>query len=220
MLTIAGLAVAATSTAFDPKEIAISGNHRVTRREILTRAAIPPHVTIWLQNTGAIERRIETIPYIARASVHRAVPASIAIAVVERTAFAVVESGGDAAIVDHALRVLEPATGAETLPIFVVESHADLAPGGYLRARDALELRDVYDAVAARNIFPATLALDRFGGLVATMPGGVKLLLGGSNDLDHKLTLAGAILAQVVPGQRRVAAIDLRAPAAPVLVYR
>lgn len=220
VLTIAGLAVAATWTAFDPKEIAVSGNHRVTRHEILARAAIPLHVTIWLQNTGAIERRIEAIPYIARAFVHRALPASIRIAVVERAPFAVVESGDDAAIVDHALRVLEPAIGSEALPVFVIEPGANLAPGAYLRAREALQLRDAYDAVAGKNILPATLALDRFGGLVATMPGGVKLLLGGSNDLDRKLTLADAILAQVVRGQRRVAAIDLRAPAAPVLVYR
>jgi cell division septal protein FtsQ len=220
LLAIVGLAVAATWTAFDPKEISINGNHRVTRREILARAAIPPHVTIWLQNTGAIERRIEAIPYIARASVHRGLPASIRIAVVERAPFAIVESGDDAAVVDHALRVLEPATGGEALPVFEMEPTANLMPGAYVRARAALELRDAYDAVAAKGLLPTTLALDQFGGLVATMPGGVKLLLGGSNDLDRKLTLAGAILAQIVRGQRRVAAIDLRAPAAPVLVYR
>jgi cell division protein FtsQ len=220
VLLLAAIAVAATWPAFDPKEIVVSGNHRVARTEILARAAIPSRVTIWLQNTGAIERRIEAIPYIARAAVHRGLPASIRIAVVERTPFAVVESGSDAAVVDHELRVLEPATAAPAGPVFVLDPGADLVPGSYVRTRDATELRDSYDAIAASHIVATTLALDRFGGLVVTMRDGMKLLLGGPNDMERKLTLADAILSQVVRGERRVSAIDLRAPAAPVLVYR
>ena len=123
-------------------------------------------------------------------------------------------------LVDRDLRVLEPATGDETLPIFVVESSADVTAGEYLRTRDTIELRDAYEAIAARRIIPLELRFDRFGGLVVTIQGGLRLLLGTQNDLGAKLTLADAILSQVVGHQRRVAAIDLRAPAAPVLVYR
>lgn len=220
MLAIAGLVFAATWPAFDPKAIVVSGNHRVTRHEILARAAIPARVTIWLQNTGSIERRIDAIPYIATATVHRALPASIRIDVVERSQFAVVQSGANAAVVDHALRVLEPATAAEGLPVLLLDPGLSLPSGSYVRAPGALELRDAYDMIAGKQILPMALGLDRFGGLVATMPTGIKLLLGGTKDLDRKLTLANAILAQVVRGERRVAAVDLRAPAAPVLVYR
>jgi DNA-binding transcriptional regulator YdaS (Cro superfamily) len=45
-------------------------------------------------------------------------------------------------------------------------------------------------------------------------------LLGPQSDLAQKLTLVDAILAQVVHGQRRIAAIDVRAPGTPVVVYR
>jgi len=48
----------------------------------------------------------------------------------------------------------------------------------------------------------------------------LRLLFGSETDLSRKLTLADAILSQLVSRQRRVAAIDLRAPSAPVLVYR
>ena len=72
-----------------------------------------------------------------------------------------------------------------------------------------------------RRSFRWRLALDRFGGLVVTMRDGrTRCFLAAQNDLGEKLTLADAILKQVVGRQRRVAAIDLRAPAAPVLVYR
>ncbi len=215
-----GLAFAAAWPGFNPKKIAVTGNRIVSRGEIVTRAAIAPRVSIWLQNTGAMARRIEAIPYIASARVGRIPPASIRIVVAERTPIAVLLSGWDAVLVDRALRVLEPAGVGDTLPVLVLQPGVGFTPGEYVRTRDAIALRDAYEALAARQIVPVELGFDRFGGLVATMRGGLRLLLGGTNDLDRKLTLANAILAQVVGRQRRVAAIDLRAPSAPVLVYR
>ena len=214
------LAVAATWPGFYPGEIAVSGNHRVTRGEILATAAVAPNVSIWFQNIGAVASRIEAIPYIETVYVHRAMPASMRIVVVERVPFAVLRSGASAAVVDRSLRVLEPAIGADPLPVLDVEPGLNLSPGEYVRTRHAIELRDCYVAIAARQIVARELGFDRFGGLVVTMRGGLRLLLGADNDLGRKLTLAEAILSQVVGPQRRVAAIDLRAPAAPVIVYR
>ncbi|HEX3671013.1 MAG TPA: hypothetical protein VHT92_04830, partial [Candidatus Cybelea sp.] len=57
LLLLVAIGVAATWPGFDPKQITVTGNHRVGSDEILSRAAIAPHVTIWLQNTGAIARR-------------------------------------------------------------------------------------------------------------------------------------------------------------------
>ncbi len=59
------------------------------------------------------------------------------------------------------------------------------------------------------------LDLDRYGGLEVTLQTGPRLLLGNGSDLPKKLALASAILAQIVHGERRVAAIDVRAPATP-----
>lgn len=214
------LAVVATWPGFYPKEIVVNGDQRVTRGEILAAAQIAPQVSIWLQNTSAIANRIEAIPYIGIVRVHRAPPGTIRIAVTERVPFAVLRSAVAAAVVDRSLRVLEPVVSADPLPIFDVEPNLDFAPGGYVRTRDAIELRDCYLAIAARQIVPRELRFDRFGGLVVTLRGGVRLLLGAQNDLGPKLTLADAILSQVGDRQRRVAAIDLRAPAAPVVEYR
>jgi len=220
ILAVAGLGVAATWPGFDPKQISVSGNHRVAGVQILQRAAIAPHVTIWLQNTGAMRRRIEAIPYIATASVHRVPPASIAIAVSERVPYALVRSDEDEALVDHAMRVLEPATLDATLPVLVLRPGLDLTPGTFIKSRDAVALRAADDAMGARQIVPAQLEFDRYGGLVVTLHSGLRLLLGSDNDLGQKLTLAGAIISQVVGKRQHVSAIDLRAPGTPVLVYR
>lgn len=214
------LAFAATYPGFDPKRVSVSGNDRVSRQEILARAEVAPHTTIWLQNTAAIARRISAIPYVDRARVSRIPPATIRIAVTERTPFAVLESGYDAAVIDRSLRVLEPATATTVLPVFDIEPGIALTPGIFVRSSQAAALRTAYETMASRQMAPARVALDRYGGLVVTMRGGLRLMLGDQNDLPRKLTLADAILAQIVTQRRHVAAIDLRAPSAPVLVYR
>jgi cell division septal protein FtsQ len=220
VLLLAGLAFVAAWPGFDPRRIDVRGNRRVASSEILARAAIAPHVSIWLQNTRAMRRRIEAIPDVATASVRRIPPATIAIAVSERAPYVLLNSGANAALVDRELRVLSPEATDADWPVFVVRAGSDLSPGSYVLTAQTRELRASYDALIARALVPTELSFDKFGGLIVTLRGGVKLLLGGQNDFDEKITLAKAILGQIVGAQRRVSAIDLRAPGAPVLVYR
>jgi cell division septal protein FtsQ len=215
----AALVIGATWPAFDPDEIVITGNHRVSRAEILERAAIAPNVSIWLQSPHAIAARIETIPYVGRVAVHRIPPAEIRIVVTERAPFAALRSGTETVLVDRNLRVLTVGAPA-TAPVLVVAPGLDLSPGRSVWTREAIELRDAYEGMSGSRIVPAELEFDRFGGLVVTTRSGLRLLLGSQSDLAQKLTLADAILGQIVGTQRRIAAIDLRAPGTPVLVYR
>lgn len=219
-LLVAGLIALASWPGFFPGHVAVSGNRRVPRGEILARAAIAPHLSIWIQNSHAIASRIEAIPYIGTASVRRVPPASIRIIVTERVPFATIRSGDAVAVVDRGLRVLEPASSPDNLPALVAGPGIELVPGTYVRTADAVRLRDAYEAVAAAGVDASEVSLDRFGGLIVTRRDGLELLLGTQDALKEKLTLANAIVAQVLKGQRRVAAIDVRAPGAPVLVYR
>jgi len=144
----------------------------------------------------------------------------VLIAVKERIPFALVRSEDDAAVVDRDLRVLAPATGNETLPAFIVQRSMTLDPGTFLNDAGVKTLRDDYDVMIAAHVVPLELAFDRFGGLVATMRGGVKILFGSDDDFDKKLALVNPVLSQLVRDRRRVEAVDLRAPSTPVLVFR
>jgi cell division protein FtsQ len=192
----------------------------VPRDEILARARVWTHANIWLQNTAAIAHRVEAIPYVGTARVGRIPPSTIRIVVSERTPFAVLSSGAETALVDRTMRVLELGSGDGTLPVFVVEPGLLLTPGDFVRAASATELVGYYQLMEAHHLTPTQLGFDRFGGLVVTLASGLRLLIGQQSDLATKLTLADAILAQVAVNRRRVASIDLRAPSAPVLVYR
>lgn len=205
---------------FAPHAITVTGNRRVSTAEILDRAAIPAHRSIWLDNTKAIAARIRTIPYIGTVRIGRLPPASVRIAVSERTPYAVLQSAGSAALVDRDLRVLAWDDGESELPTLVVSENLVLDPGSFVTARDAMALRDAEALLSSAGLSPASLSAGRYGELVATMPGGLRVLLGTPNDLAQKVRLVNAIRAQVVQGRRGVSAIDVRAPAAPVVVYR
>jgi cell division protein FtsQ len=220
LLIVVGLGIAATWPGFYPKEVVVSGNHRVGRGEILARAGIAQQTSIWLQNIGAMRRRIEAIPYIATARIGRVPPASIRISVTERLPFAELRSGYAAVLVDRTLRVLEPAPAEDSYPVLELAPGVDLSSGSFVQNRAARELRDAYEAMETHRMVPSALSFDRFAGLVVTLRNGLRLLLGSPSGMDQKIALANAIIAQVAGRQPRVAALDLRAPSAPVLVYR
>jgi cell division septal protein FtsQ len=218
-LLAVGGGFAVTWPGFDPKSIRVTGNHRVASSEILARAAIAPRTSMWFQSTGAMAKRIASIPDVESVKIRRIPPATIRISVTERVPYAVLRSGANDAVADRAMRVLLY-DGEQTLPIFVLQPGVDLTPGTFVTSSDALSLRDAYGALLQRGFVPVQLALDRYGGLEVTLQTGPRLLLGNGSDLPKKLALASAILAQIVHGERRVAAIDVRAPASPVVVYR
>ncbi len=220
VLSVAAGAFLTMWSGFDVKQVAVTGNRRVPNSEILHAADIPANRSIWLDDTRAIAARIRAIPLVGTVSIHRLPPASFTIAVSERVPFATLTSDFQTVVVDRALRVLSPATGNERLPSLVLSSHRNLAPGTFVSTRDALVLRDVYTTMVSDGLTPTALTFDRYGDVVASISGGPRLLLGEPNDLGRKVRLINAILAQVVRRQLSVSAVDVRAPATPVVVYR
>jgi cell division septal protein FtsQ len=143
----------------------------------------------------------------------------VLISVRERAPFAVVRSGDETAVVDRDLRVLQIDDDQPSLPVLALKADVPLATGQFVRG-DAPVLRDDYDAMIAAHVVPLELSFDRFGGLVATVRGGVQILFGDDTDFDKKLALVNPVLSQLARDRRRVAAVDLRAPSTPVLVFR
>lgn len=218
LLCSAGAGFALTWSGFDPARVSVSGNRIVPAAEILARARVSRSVNMWLQNTGAMRRRVEAIPYVLSARVLRIPPATIAISVRERRPFAVVLASDEIAVVDRDLRVL--AFGDDpALPRMILPAGTVFEPGDFLHG-PAQRLRADYDAMIAAHVVPLQLQYDAFGGLVATVRGGVRLLFGDETDLSAKLPLVDPILAQVVRKQRHVAAVDLRAPRTPVVDFK
>jgi cell division protein FtsQ len=211
-----GAYYAATWPGFRARHIVVSGNRRVSTHAIAARAAIDRRTNVWLQNMAAAAARVAAIPDIGQVTIRRGFPASLTIAVTERAPFAQVRAGGEIAVVDRELRVLRAVPSA-ALPQLIVRV-ALPAPGQFIKDERVTRLRDDYERLADAHVVVAALRYDRFGDLAADTPRGVQLLLGDDEDLTRKIALIGPILSQTAG--RRVAAIDLRAPGTPVVVYR
>lgn len=223
MLVLVGAAAAAywgaTWPGFYPKAVDVTGNRAVPSALISSKAGLVRTQNLWLQNTQAMEKRIESIPQIDTASVHRTLPADTTIVVTERTPFAVVQSGEQRVLVDRDLRVLRDAAGGEPLPTFVLKPSVAVVPGSFLNDPSVKLLRDGDDLLAQNHVIATSLELDKFGGLIATLRGGVRVLIGDDDDMEKKIALIEPILSQTAKGGRRVVRLDVRAPAAPVVVY-
>lgn len=220
LLVSAAVGFAVTWPGFEPTRIDVTGNAVVPRAQILQRAGVAPHVNMWLQNTRAMATRVEAIPYVAGTRVYRLPPSTVIVAVRERVPFALVQGVAATVLIDRDLRVLQLADG-RALPEFVLpERDLALEPGRFLTDPKAVAMRDDYEAMIAAHVVPLKLEFERYNGLVATVRGGVRILLGDDADLAKKLALVDPILAQVVRKQQRVAAVDLRAPGTPVLVFK
>ena len=199
--------------------IAVSGNRVVDPRTVITRAAIPLEANVWFLNTGAIAKRIETIPYVATASVHRHLLANIELAITERVPVACVVAGDEGYTIDAQLRVLaHGCPGA--LPRYVVSLAAPPKDGDFLPPDEAGRLRNDDAALAGAGIAVRELSFDRFGSLDATTATGLALQLGDDSDLASKARLIGPILESTQKRLHNVRGIDLRAPSTPIVTFK
>jgi cell division septal protein FtsQ len=219
VLLVAGGAFAEFWPGFYPRHVVVTGNARVDRATIVRAAGIARHRSIWLQSIRTMAANVAAIPFVGKAAVKRYPPATIAIRITERVPFAMVRRGENQALVDDTLRVLEDAPDARALPVFVLPGGTAFVPGSFLESNDALTLRNVYTMLASAAFTPAMLTFDRYGQVEVTTASGVRMLLGEPANLDDKVRLCSAIVAQLAAHGRKPATIDVRAPSTPVVTY-
>jgi cell division septal protein FtsQ len=199
------------SHTFYPHTIDVSGNRVVSKDAILAAAQIELNRNIWLQNTGAMQQRIEAIPYIGTAAVHRYLPGTISIDVTERAPFAVLDSNSTIVTIDRTLRVLNPGPplAGVHLPTIIAATHAV-----------ASTLADTEEMAIQTRLDISQLQEDKYGGVVMTLRGSnVRVLFGDPETVDDKIQMIVPILDKVDHGPRKVVGIDLRAASTPVVEY-
>jgi hypothetical protein len=219
-VAVAALAVAVTD-APQLRVRAVTANvpsgGPVRAADVLAAARVAPESNLWLLDTGAMRRRIEAIPYVARAVSHRTQfpEPAIAFDVTLRTPTGCVRTAGGIVTIDASTRVLQRGCAAADLP-FVDAGSGDAPPGETLLAPDVQRLLSDAGAIAA--VVPVRIVRhDRFGGLEALDSDGVLLRFGADDDLSAKLALIGPI--ERSTGGKKLRAIDLRAPNTPVVEF-
>jgi cell division septal protein FtsQ len=208
---------------FHLRSITVNGTAIVSAQDVVRYAALDGTQNIWLQDMHAAAARVEAIPWVLEAHVHRTLPASVVITVVERRAQACVAAADRTHFtIDANARVLEAGCARVVQPLFdMPQIRRAPAPGAFLHTAQVTQLQR--DASALETLEPATFvryALDGYGGLEGTMRSGVRVKFGDDDDLTAKIGLLDSILKSSAVHLRALAAVDLRAPQAPVVEYR
>lgn len=211
----------AQAPLFRMKSLSVSGLVRVSRSEVLARAALDSRSNVWLVDRAAVERRVEAIPYVASAWVHRRLPADVRIVVTERVPASCLRDGERRTFtIDETLRVLERGCTVPKLPLYVVRASLPVVPGTFLHDPELLRLQSDAGALAAAGKHYRAFADDSYGRLVATMAGGIAVRFGSDADLVREQSLISPIIAQLGPRAAGITSLDLRAPTTPVVQFR
>ncbi|HKE72283.1 MAG TPA: FtsQ-type POTRA domain-containing protein [Acidimicrobiales bacterium] len=225
-VVVLGLA-ALRSPLLDVDRVTVTGARHTGPGEVRRAAGVERGDPLIGVDAGAAARRIEALPWVARAQVSRAWPSTVTVRVTERTPVAQVRiNAGRVAVVDAGGRVLAfravappPPAGARPgagppaagSPVILTGVHGRLAEGGRLPADARAALRV---AVAARDRLPGVLAsVD--AGLDATLAEGGVVRFGSAKRLEEKLTALKTVLDQVDTGC--LATLDVRVPGSTAL---
>jgi hypothetical protein len=176
---------------------------------------------VWLLNPWAIAHRIEAIPYVETATVHRGQfpQPFLEIGATMRRPTGCVRAGAREVTIDATARVLQNGCAVATAALIDAGKVVLAQPGGRLDDSGITRLLDDAKILADASLAVRTLRRDRWGGLEAVDVTGVILRFGEDADLAKKAALVGPVRAGV--GSRRaIRAVDLRAPTTPTVEFR
>jgi cell division protein FtsQ len=210
--SLVAAAAAVRSPLLDVDHVRATAGEHTSARTIVAAAGIGRGDPMVGLDAGAVERRVESLPWVADARVDQRWPGTVRIAVEERTAAAAVTVGESRwAEIDRSGRVL---------------AFADSAPAGLPT------LSGVGGRIAEGEPLPVGTggALALVGALAEALPGGVAQVstdleatliygavvrFGSADDLDAKVTALETVLARVELAC--LSSLDLSAPRSPAL---
>ena len=192
----------------------------VSRDTVRAAAGISRDTNVWLIDTRAAARRIEAIPYVDSAAIHRGQfpKPFVELAITVRRPSACVRGGAGDVTIDATARVLQAECATAALPRVDAGEAVVPAPGGTVADPEIGRLLSDAKTLSDANLAVRRLARDRWGGLVAVDVTGVVIQFGADDDLAKKAALVEPVRKGVA--NRRIRSIDLRAPGTPIVEFR
>ncbi len=192
---------AANSVGFRISEIALAGQHELSRENILTLAGITGRSSLLFLDAEKTRARLLTDPWIADATVLKFYPGRLRIGIKERKPFALWQKDGVVSLIATDGTVLEPNVPARfsTLPLLV-------GRGAAHAGRAFLDVVNRHLAIA-RLVEASVLVAERRWSL--HLKGGIEVLLPENNPEQALQTLAELERAKKLFA-RDIVAVDLR----------
>jgi POTRA domain, FtsQ-type len=216
MVIVATSLVISRSSLLHLRHLEVVGTTSLTRAEVVRLAGLSSSTNVLWFDPGAVERRLESDPWVATATVARRLPATIRISVVERAPVAMIRDGRGFTVVATDGVVLGTVAADPALP--EIEIVAGSTSGwGNAHAR----------AAAARAIAgldgggrPAVVrALVRAGTLTVELDGRTRVEFGEPIGIQAKAAAARRILRWASLQRASVARVNVIAPDSPTATF-
>jgi len=192
---------AANSAGFRISEIALAGQHEVSREDILSLAGITGRSSLLFLDAAQTRIRLLTNPWIAQAAVLKLYPGRLRIEIKERQAFALWQKDGRLALI---------AADGTVLESYVPQRFAALprviGNGAEHAAQDFLGLLKRYPAIA-QAVEASVLVAERRWNLL--LKSGIEVLL-PEREPAHALTLLADLDRDKKLLSRDIVTVDLR----------
>jgi cell division protein FtsQ len=214
VVVAAAILVTLHSPVLAVRHVTVVGAHQTPVGAVVGQAGLDGRPLVDI-DTGAAAARVESLPWVAHASVVRSWPTGVTITVVERVPRAAVDRPGGVAVVDGSGHVLEwapesppglPSLGAVVVP---GPPGSVLGPG----ARPALTVVDAFPASLAPTVRRVVMPKGR--GAWLDLGGGLSAALGGTGEISAKLQSLVSVLASARPAGSAV--IDVTVPDLPTV---
>jgi cell division protein FtsQ len=211
-IVVVGLAyLAVRSPLFDVDHIRVNGARSESATDIRAAARVHLGAPLLFVDTGAIARRVERLPWVEHARVHRDLPGTLTITVTDYVPTAYVRApGGRVALIASTGRVVALGRRVPAAAVEIRGERVVPAVGSLLSPPEAADvLRQLPPRLRGR-----VGAIDVGGGFALELRTGGQIRLGSVEHLRAKGVAALAVLDHL--GATPFTYIDVSAPPAPV----
>jgi len=216
-VAIAGVSlVASRSSLFHLRHLEVVGTTSLTRAEVVRLAALSSSTNVLWVDPGAVERRLESDPWVATATVSRRLPGTIRISVVERAPVAMIRDERGFTLLAADGVALSTVEADPALPEIVIVA------GSSARSGDASAQAEAARAIAglARGRLPTVVrAVVWAGALTVELDDGTRVEFGQPIGIQAKAAAARRILRWVTAQHASVASVNVMAPDSPTATF-
>jgi cell division protein FtsQ len=219
IVVILGAAVVTLTRSpfFSARTIEVNGASHVARADVMRIAAVTRDTNVFTLDAAAAERRLERDPWIAEATVTKALPSTLIIDIDERVVVAVAVSDGILRLVADDGAFLEAAIPriAVQMPSIVTTDTEGVEPSPDAVGRAARAIAAMAPSLRRRVDSVSVLA---DGQLRVDLTSGASVAFGEAADLQEKAMALRAVLDYAAERGAIVTSVDVRVPSAPSAV--
>jgi cell division protein FtsQ len=213
---VASSLVVSRSSLLHLRHLELVGTTSLTRAEVVRLAGLSSSTNVLWFDPGAVERRLESYPWVATATVSRRLPGTIRISVVERAPVAMIRDERGFTVVATDGVALSTMEADPSLPEIVVLNGSSVRWGN--AEAGAAAARAIAGLDGGRR--PAVVrAVIRAGTLTVVLDGGTRVEFGEPIGIEAKAAAARRILRWATTRRAPVGRVNVIAPDSPTVAF-